>query len=156
MPSAPSARVVLPFLLIAATTCAMQALDAPTGVVALPADQAEEVPCGGAAVVLGADGLAITLAEALPGSAVKAADGHELTVVLSGGLRRTATIVKRGTTTTAVALRINGLPATIAPLRLGDSAVAKVGDSAWTAGNAFGALEEDGAAAISRGIVSGR
>jgi putative serine protease PepD len=142
--------------LIIVTTCGANALDAPSGVVALPADQAQEVPCGGAAVVLGADGLAVTLAEALPDSALKAGEGHSLTVVLPGGLRRQATLVKRGTTTTAVALRIADLPSAVVPLRLGDSAVARVGDSVWTAGNAFGALEEDGASAMSRGIVSGR
>lgn len=155
--AAPHLSLVLaPLVLIAATACSLAALDAPSGVVALPADRAEEVPCGGAAVVLTADGLAVTLAEALPASAAKAAEGHQFTVVLPGGLRRMATIVKHGTTTTAVALRIADLPAGVTPLRLGDSGVAKVGDITWTAGNAFGALEEDGAAAISRGIVSGR
>lgn len=149
------ARLFAPALLIALSACAIQALDVPTGVVALPADRAQEVPCGGAAVVVGADGLAVTLAEALPDSAVKAVEGHQVTVVLPGGQRRQATVVKRGRTTTAVALRISDLPAGVTPLRLGDSAVAKVGDGAWTAGNAFGALEEDGAAAMSRGVVSG-
>ena len=150
------ARTVASSLLWCLSACVIWALDAPTGVVALPPDKSEEVPCGGAAVVLGRDGLAVTLAEALPDAAMKAADGYQLTVVLAGGLRRTATILRRGRTTTAVALHINDLPASIVPLRLGDSAVAKVGDQVWTAGNAFGALEEDGAAAISRGIVSGR
>jgi S1-C subfamily serine protease len=130
-------------------------LDAPSGVIALPADRAEEVPCGGAAVIVGADGLAVTLAEALPDTAAKAGEGFQFTVVLTGGLRRTATIVRRGTTTTAVALRITDLPTSIIPLRLGDSAMAQVGDQVWTAGNSFGALEQDGAAAMSRGIISG-
>jgi S1-C subfamily serine protease len=132
------------------------ALDAPTGVAALLADDVEDVPCGGAAVILSADGLAVTLAEALPASATKPADGQTVTVVLAGGLRRTATVVKRGSTTTAVKLQIADLPSTITPLRLGDSKTTKVGDSTWTAGNAFGALEEDGVAALSRGIFSGR
>ncbi len=130
-------------------------LEAPSGVVALPADKAEQVPCGGAAVVVAADGLAVTLAEALPDAAAKAQAGFQFTVVLAGGLRRTATIVRRGTTTTAIALRISNLPPAIIPLGLGDSATAQVGDQVWTAGNAFGALEEDGAAAMSRGIMSG-
>ncbi len=143
-------------LLWCVVACSVAALDAPNGIVALPSDKSEEVPCGGAAVVLATDGLAVTLAEALPDSAMKAPDGHQFTVVLAGGLRRTATIQRRGTLTTAVMLRIADLPATILPLRLGDSAVAKVGDQVWTAGNSFGALEQDGAAAISRGIVSGR
>jgi len=154
---APGFRLIAaPLALIVVTACLSSALDAPSGVIALPADRAEQVPCGGAAVVLGSDGLAVTLAEALPTSAAKAADGFQFTVVLPGGLRRTATIVKHGTITTAVVLRIADLPKGITPLRLGDSGVAKVGDITWTAGNAFGALEEDGAAAISRGIVSGR
>ena len=51
--------------------------------------------------------------------------------------------------------RIVDLPATVIPLALADSANLHVGDSVWTAGNAFGALEEDGAAAISRGLISG-
>src|SRR4051812_2805848 len=105
------------------TACAAWSLDAPTGGLALPPDKAEAVPCGGAAVVVGGDGLAVTLAEALPDSAQKAGAGHQLTVVLAGGLRRTATILTRGTLTTAVALRISDLPTSIVPLRLGDSAV---------------------------------
>jgi S1-C subfamily serine protease len=150
------ARLSAPALLIALSVCALQAVEVPSGVVALPADRAQEVPCGGAAVVVGPDGLAVTLAEALPDSAAKAGDGFQLTVVLPGGQRRQATVLKRGTATTAVALRITDLPTGITPLRLGDSALAKVGDNLWTAGNSFGALEEDGAAAMSRGIISGR
>jgi S1-C subfamily serine protease len=142
--------------LVVVTTCFVEALDAPRGVVALLADETQEVPCGGAAVVLTSDGLAVTLAEALPDSALKAGEGHALTVVLPGGLRRQATLVKRGSTTTAVTLKIADLPSSVVPLKLGDSAVGKVGDSVWTAGNAFGALEEDGASAMSRGIISGR
>ena len=149
-------RLFASALMVALSACAMQALDAPSGVVALPADRAQEVPCGGAAVVLAVDGLAVTLAEALPDSAAKAGEGHQITVVLPGGQRRQATVLKRGTTTTAVSLRIIDLPAGITPVRLGDSALAKVGDNLWTAGNSFGALEDDGAAAMSRGIVSGR
>ena len=156
------ARLFAPALMIALcvwsvwSACALQALDAPSGVVALPADRAQEVPCGGAAVVLTLDGLLVTLAEALPDSAAKAGEGHQVTVVLPGGQRRQATVLKRGTSTTAVSLRITDMPAGITPLRLGDSALAKVGDNLWTAGNSFGALEEDGAAAMSSGIISGR
>ena len=150
-----SAPLLWLLALSALSASAIQALDVPTGIVALPADRAQEVPCGGAAVVVGADGLIVTLAEALPDSALTAGEGHQLTVVLPGGHRRQATLVKRGTTTTAVALRIADLPAGVTPLHLGDSAVAKVGDSTWTAGNAFGAVEEDGSAAMSRGIISG-
>lgn len=130
-------------------------LDAPSGVLALPADKAEEIPCGGAAVIVTADGLAVTLAEALPDAAAKAGEGFQFTVVLAGGLRRTATILRRGTTTTAIALRITDLPSSVIALRLGDSAMAQVGNEVWTAGNSFGALEQDGAAAVSRGIISG-
>ncbi len=147
-------------LVLGVTTPAVVALDLPSGVVALPADTSEQVPCGGAAVVIGRDGLALTLLEALPASALKIASKEEgqtqITVVIAGGLRRTATIQRRGTLTTAVLLKINDLPATITPMTMGDGAIAKVGDVVWTAGNSFGAMEEDGAPALSRGIISGR
>lgn len=136
--------------LLLALANASAALDAPSGVVGLPVAEKEQLPCGGAAVVISADGLALTLEEALP-----SADGKTLTVILPGGKRRQAVIVKRGTTTTAVLLRISDLPATVTPLTLADSASLHVGDAVWTAGNSFGALEEDGAAAISRGVISG-
>jgi len=144
------------FLALGLTMPVVMALDLPSGVVALPADTSEQVPCGGAAVVIGRDGLALTLLEALPASALKVEGQSQITVVVAGGLRRTATIQRRGQITTAVLLKINDLPANIIPMTIGDGAMAKVGDVVWTAGNSFGAMEEDGAPALSRGIISGR
>jgi serine protease Do len=135
-------------------------MDAPQGVVALPANDKDMVPCGGSAVLIGNDGLALTLAEALPGAhpgedAVKD-QVQSVSVILGGGQSRAAEVVRRGRATTAVLLRIHDLPPALChPLELADSAKLRVGDSAWTAGNSFGALEQDGVAAISRGVVSG-
>jgi S1-C subfamily serine protease len=131
------------------------ALDQPSAVVALPADTSEQVPCGGAAVIIGRDGSALSLLEALPASAQKSDGQSEITVVVAGGLRRSAIIQRRGTATTAVLLKIKDLPTNITPIVIGDGPMAKVGDVVWTAGNAFGAMEEDGAPALSRGIISG-
>ena len=151
-----ASRFPLPaiLLVLAGALDALRALDVPSGVVALPAGDKEQVPCGGAAAVISADGLAITLDEALPSHGV-AGPGQRITVVLPGGRRREAEIVRRGSTTGAVLLRIANLPDGIRPLTLADSARLRAGDTVWTAGNAFGALELDGAAALSQGIISG-
>ncbi len=135
-------------------------MDAPQGVVGLPANEKDMVPCGGSAVLISADGLALTLAEALPGAHPGEDAGKDLpqslTVILGGGQSRAAEVVRRGRATTAVLLRIHDLPPALChPLELADSAKLRVGDRAWTAGNSFGALELDGVAAISRGLVSG-
>jgi S1-C subfamily serine protease len=118
------------------------------------------VPCGGSAVLISADGLALTLADAMPGAHPGEDAGKEqaqsVTVILGGGQSRAAEVVRRGRATTAVLLRIHDLPPALShPLECADSAKLRVGDSAWTAGNSFGALEQDGMAAISRGLVSG-
>ena len=135
-------------------------MDAPLGVFALPASEKDLVPCGGSAVLISADGLALTLSEAMPGAHPGEEAGKEpaasVSVQLGHGQTRTAEVVRRGRTTTAVLLRIHDLPPALChPLELADNALLHVGDRAWTAGNSFGALEEDGAAAISRGLISG-
>jgi S1-C subfamily serine protease len=137
-------------------------MDAPQGIFALPANEKDQQPCGGSGILISRDGLAITLSEALPGVHPGEEPGgtagrHEsVTVILSGGRTRQADIVRRGTATTAVLLQIHDLPAELAaPMVLADSSALHIGDTAWTAGNSFGALEQDGLAAISRGLVSG-
>lgn len=153
-----ASRLPLPavLLVLVGAFSALAALDVPSGVVGLPAGEQEQVPCGGAAAVISADGLAITLEEALPGrGGAGAGPGQRITVVLPGGRRREAEIVRRGTVTGAVLLRIINLPDDIRPLMLADSTRLRAGDTVWTAGNAFGALELDGAAALSQGIISG-
>ncbi len=135
------------------------ALEAPPGIVAMPAPESVQETWGGSAVVISADGTAITLAEALPGDpAAKGGEpkiGDHVTVVIEGGRRRSAEIIRRGAATTAVLLKIDAWPADIAPVPLGDSRALAIGSRAWTAGNACGAIEQDGASAISRGVVSG-
>src|SRR5580658_9290713 len=72
-------------------------MDAPQGVVALAANEKDMVPCGGSAVLISADGLALTLAEALPGAHPGEDAGKELeqsvTVILGGGQSRAAEVV---------------------------------------------------------------
>ncbi len=150
----PSPRFIAVALLsLFALHLKLSALDVPSGVVALPlaAGDHERLSCGGAAVVINADGSALTLAEALP-----TGDATTITVVCPGGIRRQATIVRRGTTTTAVLLHIANLPANVQPLPLGDERTLNLGAEIWTAGNTVGALEDDGAAALSCGTLSAR
>ena len=139
-------------LLLLLWTTALLALDVPSGVVALPepADngKARVSRFGGSAVVI-APGQALTLEEALPD------DGSEPLVVV-GGRRLSARILRRGEATRAVLLGFDPPAGVVcAPVPLADSAGVRVGDVVWTVGNSFGILEQDGVAALSRGIVSG-
>ncbi|MBA3707889.1 MAG: trypsin-like peptidase domain-containing protein [Planctomycetes bacterium] len=143
------ARALVGGLLVASSLPAMQQ---PTGVIAIAATKKEQEACNGSAVLISADGQAITLLEALPGEP-KPGDKVE---VIAAGLRRQAEVVRRGAITTAVLLRIEGLPSSgCTPIVLGDSRSLVVGAEAWTAGNVTGAIEQDGLAALSRGVVSG-
>ena len=136
-------------------------MDAPRAVIALPASDSEATPCGGSAILISRDGLALTLAEALPGAhpgedRASQAAAQTVSVVLAGGRTRQADVLRRGTATTAVLLLIHNLPEDLShPLEMADSSALQIGDTAWTAGNSFGAIEHDGIAAISRGVVSG-
>lgn len=123
------------------------ALEIPSGIAAISEVIDEEQ--GGSAVVIASDGSALTLAEALP------ADRDSCEVVLSGGRRRQAAVIRRDADSTAVLLRIADLPADIRPLQLADSRRVQPLDTVWTAGNATGSISLDGAAAISRGVISG-
>jgi len=139
-------------LLILACTTALWALDAPSGVIALPepapADRPRVSRFGGSAVVI-APGQALTLIEALPD------DGADPVVVV-GGRRLSARILRRGEATQTVLLGFDLPPSSACiPVPLADSALVRVGDVVWTVGNSFGVLEQDGVAALSRGIVSG-
>ena len=117
-------------------------------ILALPSVDDERI--GGSAVVIGA-GQACSLQEAFAAPVVP---GTTVTLLLFGGERRPATVVRTGTTTTAVllALDTHGLTPLVAraPTPLG------LGTAVWTVGNSSGALEDDGVPAVSRGTLSGR
>lgn len=133
------------------------AADIPEAVVGIPVplegDDGSDAGAtwGGSAVVIDAHGLAITLSEALPGPATV---GEVLTVVLPGGHRTHAHVVKTGATTTAVLLAIDHWTCNRA-FTCADSREAALGAEAWTAGNAGGAIEQDGHLALSCGTISG-
>lgn len=136
--------------------------DAPTGVlrsvVALPVlDQAgddDESPwrIGASAVVIDESGTLLTLAEALP------ANAESFNVIIPNGPQATARVLRRGSTSNAVLLQLDDAAAYsqyLTPLTVADSQQAVVGMPVWSVGNAFNALELDGAASLSRGRISG-
>ncbi len=137
---------------LAISTPGAAALEAPTGVVAIPHPdglQQYGFGCGGAAVII-APGQALTLIEALP------SDDAAVPLLIAGRLV-TATVVRRGEATGAVLLSFptsSGADQPT-PLTFADSARLRLGDVVWSAGNSYGILEQDGVVAISRGIVSG-
>lgn len=131
-----------------------EALDLPNGVVAIcegaPTDSSKPKDgCGGTAVMIG-DNLAISLEEVVPTGATT------VRVALPSGVMTSAAVLKRGPLTGAVLLRLD-LPSgvTAQPVALADSNRVGEGDEVWTVGNSFGVIEQDGVAALSRGIVSG-
>ncbi|TVR43258.1 MAG: serine protease [Planctomycetota bacterium] len=137
-------------------------------VVALPATQPAATPdqdedpnqrpenplnwaIGSSAVVIDHKGTLLTLEEALPEGATT------LSVVIPGGRQAQAQVVRRGNSTGAVLLRLDsGNTLGLTPLPIADSEQLRIGAVVWTLGNAFNALELDGAASVSRGEVSGR
>lgn len=125
----------------------LAALEVPRGVFAITPAAGEEI--GGSAVFIDKNGSALTLAEALPGGR----DNCE--VVLSGGLRRSAQVVRRDPRTSAVLLRVADPPPGIEPVALADSRRLQLLDPVWTAGNATDAVILDGAASVSHGVISG-
>ncbi len=137
-----------PLLLLLVTSLA--ALEPPSGILAVLPEQAELDHYGGSAVLIGADGLALSLDEAVAASATT------VTVVVPPGRHRQALVVRRGSRTTAVLLRVLDLPAAAVPLTLGGATPLAVGSAIWTAGNTVGAVSLDGRCALSRGRVSGR
>lgn len=141
--SRPCARWLLALCLLPSAW----AFEIPSGIIAIRSENAEE--SNGSAVVIAGDGGAITLAEALPAGAT------EVEVVLCGGRRRKAAVIKRDPVSSAVLLRIADLPADVHPLSFADSRRLQLMDPVWTAGNATDAIALDGAAAISHGVVSG-
>lgn len=143
------ARLALTCLL----TClvwGLHPLDVPPGVVAvLPGSDRPSEECG-AAVLIDAQGTALTLDE------VVGEDRTQVVVVLPGGQRRPATVEQRAQTVKAVRLRIAWQPGDpIRPLVCARSDRLQVGVPVWTVGNAFGGLVSDGLAHCSRGVVSG-
>jgi len=137
---------LLPLLLVAT----LAGLEPPSGILAVLPLQAELDHYGGSAVLIGSDGLALSLDEAVAASATM------VTVVVPPGRHRQALVVRRGSRSTAVLLRVLDLPATTVPLTMGGASPVAVGSPIWTAGNTVGAVNLDGQCAISRGTVSGR
>lgn len=105
---------------------------------------------GGSAVVI-APGLALTLQE---GFAKPVSPGERLVLALPGGLRRMATVQAIDASSTGVLLACD--TSGITPLALADASVVAIGSTVWTLGNSSGAVVDDGAAALSRGVLSGR
>ena len=140
-------RCVRGVLVSAMLMPALRSVEIPNGIAAIQAERADEP--GGSAVVIAGDGTALSLAEAVPAQATT------VSLVLSDGRRRDAAVVRRDPLSSAVLLRIAELPADVRPLLLADSRRVRVLDPVWTAGNATGAIAQDGVATISRGVVSG-
>jgi len=105
---------------------------------------------GGSAVVI-APGLAMTLQE---GFAKPVAPGERFLMALPGGLRRMATVQAIDSPSTGVLLACD--TSGITPLTLADASAMAIGSAVWTLGNSSGAVVDDGAAALSRGVLSGR
>lgn len=141
-------RKPVAILALALLGTASAALEQPSGVVAILRDGDPDEP-GGSAVIIASDGTALSLAEAVP------ADAATVKIALPGGLRRSATVVKRDAASTAVLLRIADLPPTAVPLAIADSRRLRECDPVWSVGNAAGAIARDGEAALSQGVVSG-
>lgn len=129
------------------------------GVVAIPhppdADDGskDDWAIGSSAVVLDDQGTLLTLAEALPKG-----DGP-FRVIIPGAPNAQAKIIQRGSQSSAVLLRIHDAQAIASPLQplsIGNSDQAEIGTAAWSIGNAFNAIQLDGQASASRGIISGR
>jgi len=128
----------LPLLLLG---CWLAAIEPPTGIVALVSSDPMGEP--GASAVVVADGLALTLTEVLPTGV------GTITVVVPPGRQRAATVERRGD---IALLRFDTSGLTPIPIAVTEPAI---GDEVWTAGNASGAVQLDGLAAISRGVLSG-
>ena len=141
-------RPLQPILALLLCLPVLSALETPQGVVALVnTDKSED--SGGSAVLLSESGLLLTLIEALP------ADQAAITIVLPGGQRRKASVVRQDSASTAVLLQMADPPSGLRPLAIADSRRVQLCDPVWTVGNASGAIELDGHAAISRGVISG-
>jgi len=151
----PLAGLVVGLLLSAVAAAPLSAMDMHNGIVAMPIGDDELESCGGSAVVITADGTAVTLSEALPAAYKDPADTAPLLVTLPGGARRWAHIVKRGTTTTAIELHIDHYPASAGMVAVADATVPVIGCEVWTVGNTTGAIADDGQPALSRGTISG-
>ncbi len=126
---------------------ALASLEIPNGILAFPSENYDEA--GGSAVLISNDGMALTLSEAIPPTATT------VEVVLAGGRRRTAKVTARDPASSGVLLQIPDVPDDIRPLVLADSRRLQTLDPVWTAGNASNCITLDGAAVISRGVVSG-
>lgn len=150
MPSAPITRLIVVWLLLAAGVAAGIAGEVPglRAVLAVPSGDDDAI--GGSAVVIAA-GQAVTLQEAFSAPVVA---GATMTVVLPGGQRRTATVMKTAGTSTAVLLALD--TGSVPPLPMASSAGLTLGTMVWTIGNSSAAVEEDGQAAVSSGTLSGR
>jgi S1-C subfamily serine protease len=105
---------------------------------------------GGSAVVV-AGGYALTLQEAF----VKpVAVGEQLTLVMGDGRRGLATVKAVDEPSTGVLLACD--TSGVTPMALADVSQMTIGSTVWTLGNSSGAVVDDGVAALSRGVLSGR
>ena len=105
---------------------------------------------GGSAVVI-APGFALTLQESF---AKPVAAGERLLLVMPNGRRQPATVQAVDELSTGVLLACD--TAGITPLTLADVSQVVIGSTVWTLGNSSGAVVDDGIAALSRGVLSGR
>ena len=147
-------RTLLLSLLASAWVLAHALEEPPRSLVAVEGPEPElrhQRQINGCAVLITSDGLAITLAETVPSGQ------STVTVILPGGDRREAAVLASNLPSTAVLLRIPLEPGDpVEPIELAASGPVAIGDVVWSAGNSYGALEDDGVAMISRGIISGR
>lgn len=139
-------------LIGAAAVQAVQAAEDPlacsAAVLGLP--DSPEGLIGGSAVVI-ADGFALTLQEGFP---QPVAVGEHVVLVMANGRRQPATVQAIDALSTGVLLACD--TSGIAPLTLADVSQMVIGSTVWTLGNSSGAVVDDGIAACSRGVLSGR
>ena len=141
------------FLLVGAAVaypvaCGADSIPHTTAVLGLP--DSPDGMIGGSAVVI-APGLALTLQE---GFAKPVAPGERFVLALPGGRRRMATVQAIDAASTGVLLACD--TSGITPLALADDSSLTIGSTVWTLGNSSGAVVDDGAPALSRGVLSGR
>ena len=145
-------------LLIAISSLTLAALEGTgSAIVAInPVTEGEQHSGGGSAIVLDAEkGVLLSLLEVLTEKQREGTE-TEIPVLLPGGKRCTATVSKRGASSTAILLQLAEPEQGLRVLPHANSDALRIGDSVWSCGNPFGGLTIDGEAVLSRGIVSGR
>ena len=111
---------------------------------------------GFSAVVIDDQGHLLTLHEALPKGETTV--GTQLRIIIPNGPEAQATIIRHGETSTGVLLKLDN-PSEflkyLSPITVANTSKRTIGSEVWSIGNAFNALEQDGAASFSRGRISG-